>query len=69
MAEFSRAKSREVDELRRERNAEKAAKQEAMAEMERMVREQEKRESLLLQKMSLLLNAKKAKILELKMYV
>ena len=66
MAEFSRAKSREVDELRRERNAEKAAKQEAMAEMERMVREQEKRESLLLQKMSLLLNAKKAKILELK---
>ena len=66
MAEFSRAKSREVDELRRERNAEKAAKQEAMVEMERMVREQEKRESLLLQKMSLLLNAKKAKILELK---
>ena len=66
MAEFSRAKSREVDELRRERNAEKAAKHEAMAEMERMVREQEKRESLLLQKMSLLLNAKKAKILELK---
>ena len=66
MAEFSRAKSREVDELRRERNVEKAAKQEAMAEMERMVREQEKRESLLLQKMSLLLNAKKAKILELK---
>ncbi len=66
MADFSRNKAREVEELRRERDIERASKTEAMAALESLVLSTEKRELQLLQKMSLLLNAKKAKILELK---
>jgi len=38
MAEFSRAKSREVEELRRERDTERAAKLKSMEVIERMVK-------------------------------
>ena len=38
MAEFSRVKSREVEELRKERDTERAAKLKSMEEIERMVK-------------------------------
>ena len=38
MADFSRAKSREIEELRRERDNERAYKVEAMAEIEKIVK-------------------------------
>lgn len=69
MAEFSRHKSMEIEALRKERDSEKAGKLSLMTELDRVVKAQEHREQLLLQKMSLLLNAKKAKILELKVQI
>lgn len=69
MQEYTRVKNREFEQLRKERDFERAEKERVMRGMEELVINSEKREGLALQKMSLLLNSKKAKIMELKLRI
>ena len=66
MSEFCRKKNREVDDLKKERDSEKAQKVQAMKELADLVKLNEVKEQKLLQKFCLVLNEKKSKIAELK---
>jgi uncharacterized protein YcbK (DUF882 family) len=66
MQDYTRAKCKELETLRRERDSERDEKERVMRGIDDLVKQVERREGLVLQKMSLLLNAKKAKIGELK---
>lgn len=56
----------ELSVLRAERDSERRDKERLMSEMEKMIRDTERREGEVRQKVCLLINAKKAKIAELK---
>ncbi|TNV73622.1 hypothetical protein FGO68_gene501 [Halteria grandinella] len=66
MQDYTRVKNKELDVLRKERDFERGEKEKVMKGMEELVKNAEKREGMTLQKMSLLLNAKKGKIAELR---
>ena len=66
MSDFSRAKSMELSILRAERDSERRDKERLMSEIERMIKDTERREGEIRQKVCLVINAKKTKIAELK---
>lgn len=69
MMDFSRTLNHDIDDLRKQKQSEISQKQLILTELDSMVKLNEKREQILLQKMSLVLNSKKQRILELKMQV
>ncbi|CDW86386.1 UNKNOWN [Stylonychia lemnae] len=66
MSEFVRRKNREIDDLKKERDTERQTKLDCMKEINKLIKQSEEKEQVVMQKFCLILNEKKLKIAELK---